>query len=78
MNKFKKLKIRDFTLQLAKVLYEGGEVVIYKGDEPYRYMNIRKVKVIGTGVITDEEKSYRQKASQEGEKELLREDAHYE
>lgn len=60
MNKFKKLSIRDFTQNIAKVLLDGGEVVIYKGKDPYRYMNIREIKVERSGVITDEEAKERQ------------------
>lgn len=72
MNKFKKLSIRDFTQGIAKVLLDGGEVVIYKGKDPYRYMNIREIKVERSGVITDgEAEKRRDEAFNKGQKSLL-------
>lgn len=59
-NKIKIMTIREFTLAIGKSLLEGGEYVIYKGKDPYRYMNIRPVKVVRGGV-TDEEQEERLK-----------------
>lgn len=73
-HKIKYLSIRDFTHQLAKVLLEGGEVVICKGNDPYRYMNIRPVKVI-KGVINNEEyeERFKETSNVNKEKTLLKE-----
>lgn len=67
-HKIKYLSIRDFTHQLAKVLLEGGEVVISKGNDPYRYMNIRPVKVV-KGVLSNEEYEERFKETSDVNKE---------
>ena len=48
------LTIRDFTLALAKTLLEGGEVIIYKGINPYRYLNIRPIKIVRGDLLTEE------------------------
>jgi hypothetical protein len=68
--KLKCLSIRDFTQALASTLYEGGEVVIYKGKDPYRYLNIRPIKVVkgeGGGLSEEEYKERLQEALNEGE-----------
>ena len=76
MRKFKKLSVRDFTHQLGKTLLEGGDVLIYRGKDPYRYINIKEVKVIRTEVISDEEAKERQKNSEEsGQEEVTRAEA---
>jgi hypothetical protein len=69
-NKIKCLSIRDFTLSIGKTLLEGGEVVIYKGREPYRYMNIRPIQ-IARGGLTSEEIEERRQESQSVQKEKL-------
>lgn len=71
-NVLKCMSIRDLTTAIGRVLLEGGEIVVYKGKDPYRYMNIRPVKVV-RGVIKSEEYEERRKESEvvQREKELL-------
>lgn len=57
------MSIRDFTQQIGKVLLQGGEVVVYKGNDPYRYMNIRPI-VVSRGGISEFEYQERLKESQ--------------
>lgn len=71
MGKFKELTIRDFTHQLAKSLLEGGEIVILKGGEPYRYLNIRPVKVVKGGILSEEKEIRSEESKNVGEEVLL-------
>lgn len=72
--KLKCLSIRDFTHELAKVLLEGGEVVLYKGRDPYRYLNIRPVKVARGGLLNEEYQERLKEASNAGQEKTLLEE----
>ena len=67
--------IRDVQTGLAKVLLEGGEFIVYKGKEPYRYMKITEIR-IAKGGLSDEEFEERLKESSKVVKEVL-EDERY-
>lgn len=69
--KIKCLSIRDFTHELAKVLLEGGEVVLYKGRDPYRYLNIRPIKVARGGLLNEEYQERVKEASVVGKEKAL-------
>lgn len=66
----KVVKIRDVQTGLAAVLLEGGEYLIYKGKEPYRYMKVMDIK-ISKGGLSDEEFEKRVKESNEKYKEVI-------
>lgn len=64
------LMVRDMQTQLGKVLLEGGEFVIYKGKEPYRYIKIKKIKMTSKG-LTNEEYNERLKEDKSGQEKIL-------
>lgn len=65
------LSVRDFTHKLAAVLFEGGEVVVYKGSEPYRYLNIRPVEIRRGGILNEEYEERKKESELEGKEKLL-------
>lgn len=72
--RFKVLSIRDFTQSIARVLHEGGEVVVMKGKEPYRYMNIRPIRIKEGGITNGEYQERYQENQEKGiEKEISEE-----
>lgn len=73
--KLKAVMIRDVQTGLAKVLLEGGEYLVYKGKEPYRYMKIMEVK-IAKGGLSDEEFQKRVEESSEVVKEVLEDESY--
>lgn len=76
--KDKRLKcvmIRDVQTGLAKVLLEGGEYLVYKGKDPYRYMKIMEVK-IAKGGLSNEEFEKRVKESNQDRKEVIEDESY--
>lgn len=67
------VSIRDFTHSLATILAHGGECVLYKGREPYRYIAIRPIKLVKRieGGLTRNEINEREKTHQEATEEKV-------